>query len=87
MEVAHLDTFTYIINNTCFLTIGIHILSYFLLCDYIEPPTGSNVNFVLIFNEIKKLCSLLNLTKSRAYTTQDRPTLRAIERSFTEFES
>lgn len=43
MEVAHLDTFTYIINNTCFLTIGMHILSYFLICDYIEPPTGSNV--------------------------------------------
>lgn len=43
MEVAHLDTFTYIINNTRFLTIGMHILSYFLICDYIEPPTGSNV--------------------------------------------
>lgn len=86
MEVAHLDTFTYIINNTRFLTIGMHILSYFLICDYIEPPYWFKC-LVLIFNEIKKLCSLLNLTKSRAYTTQDRPTLRAIERSFTEFES
>lgn len=43
--------------------------------------------FGVNFQRNKEIVFFTKLTKSRAYTTEDRPTLRAIERSFTEFES
>lgn len=43
MEVVYFDIFIYIINSICFLIIGMYILSYFLICDYIEFFIGLNV--------------------------------------------